>query len=53
MMIKVWIRPDKDGNPTLRLDYKYESKDTPTICRFGNKLMNAIEGTGEKDNENR
>ena len=42
MKITIWIRPDKDGTPTIRLDSKYESKDTPPICRYGNKLIEAI-----------
>ena len=55
MKIAVWIRPDQRGNIdrdiTLRVDYKLESLDTPTIQRYGRKLMDAIEGTAEKDKE--
>ena len=55
MKITVWIRPDQRGNIdrdiTLRVDYKLESLDTPTIQRYGRKLMDAIEGTAEKDKE--
>lgn len=49
MQIKIWIRPGEDGRPTIRLDYKYESEDTPTIQHFGNSLMNAVESGGEKN----
>lgn len=45
MKITVWIRLNDKGKPTLRLDTKYESKDTPPIQRYGRKLANAIEGT--------
>lgn len=45
MKITVWIRPNDKGEITLRLDTKYESKDTPVIQRYGNKLAKAIEGT--------
>lgn len=55
MKLTVWIRPDQRGNIdrdiTLRVDYKLESLDTPTIQRYGRKLMDAIEGTAEKDKE--
>lgn len=55
MKIAVWIRPDpRDPTGrtiTLRVDYKLESLDTPTIQRYGRKLMDAIEGTAEKDKE--
>lgn len=53
MKITIWIRPDQRGNIdrdiTLRVDYKLESLDTPTIQRYGRKLMDAIEGTAEKE----
>lgn len=45
MKITVWIRLNEKGELTLRLDTKYESKDTPPIQRYGRKLANAIEGT--------
>ena len=46
----VYIRADEAGrNITLRLDTKYESLDTPTICRYGRKLADAIEGTADKN----
>jgi hypothetical protein len=35
---------------TLRLDAKYESRDTLVIQRYGRKLADAIEGTADKDN---
>ena len=47
MKITIWIRPDATGTPTLRLDTKWESRDTPVIQRYGKKLANAIEGTAE------
>ena len=47
MKITVWIRPDENGAPTLRLDTKYESRDTPVIQHFGRKLAAAIEGTAD------
>ena len=53
MKITVWIRPDQSGNIdrdiTMRTDYQLESLDTPTIQRYGRKLLNAIEGTAEKE----
>ena len=51
MKITIWIRAQRD-NPdaiTLRLDTKYETYDTPVVSRYGNKLANAIESAGEKD----
>lgn len=51
MKITVWIRPDERGTPTLRLDAKYESLDTPVVQRFGRKLANAIEGTADKNDQ--
>ena len=47
MKIKIWIR-NKDGKPTMRLDYEYENLDTPVIQRYGRKLLDALEGGGEK-----
>lgn len=44
MKITIWIRPDADGCPTLRLDTKFEDRDTPVVQRYGFKLANAIEG---------
>lgn len=50
MKITIWIRPSKNGKDmTLRLDTKYESLDTPTICRYGRKLADAIEGSADKN----
>ena len=49
MKITIWIRPDATGTPTLRLDTKWESLDTPVIQRYGRKLMDAIEGTAENN----
>ena len=49
MQIKIWIRASAD-NPRkveLRTDKKYESRDTPTICTFGNALLKAIERGSE------
>ena len=55
MKLTVWIRPDQRGNIdrdiTLRVDAKYESLDTPTIQRYGRKLVDAIEGTADKNNQ--
>lgn len=51
MKITVWIRPDRQGVATLRLDTKLESLDTPMIQRFGFKLAAAIEGTTKKPDE--
>ena len=48
MKIKIWIRNNKKGEPTLRFDYEYENQDTPVIQRYGRKLMEALEGGGEK-----
>lgn len=54
MKITIWIRPSDsasgDETPTLRLDYKNENCDTPQISRYGRKLMDAIEGKNEKEN---
>lgn len=46
MKITVWIRPSADGtrSPVMRVDSKWESLDTPVIQRYGQKLMNALEG---------
>ena len=53
MKITVWIRPDFRGNIerdlTMRLDYKYESLDTPVIQRYGRKLLDALEGCGGEE----
>lgn len=46
MKITVWIRPDAYGNATMRIDAKYEDRDTPRIQNFGNRLVKAKEGTG-------
>ena len=48
MQIKIWIRASAD-NPRkveLRTDKKFESRDTPTICTFGNKLVE-VENKGK------
>ncbi len=49
MKIMIWIRPDKDGKPTERVDYKLENKDTPRIQNFGFRLIRAM--TGEEIDE--
>jgi hypothetical protein len=49
MKITVWIRPDKAGKPTERVDYKLESADTPRIQNFGFRLIRAM--TGEEIEE--
>lgn len=49
MKITIWIRPNAKDEPTLRLDAKNESRDTPLVQRFGNKLIKAIESGGEKE----
>jgi hypothetical protein len=49
MKIIVWIRPDKDGKPTERVDYKLENQDTPRIQNFGFRLIRAM--TGEEIEE--
>ena len=49
MKITIWIRPDATVTPTLRLDTKWESRDTPVIQRYGKKLADAIEGTAAKE----
>ena len=55
MKITVWIRPDSRDptgrDITLRTDYKPESRDNPVIQRYGMKLLNAIEGTAEKEED--
>ena len=55
MKLTVWIRPDQRDPTgrtiTLRTDAKYESLDTPMVQNYGRKLMNAIEGTAEKEEE--
>lgn len=49
MKITVWIRPDKDGKPKERVDYKLENLDTPRIQNFGFRLIRAM--TGEEIGE--
>jgi hypothetical protein len=44
MKITVWIRPDKNGKPTERVDYKLENADTPRIQNFGFRLIRALTG---------
>ena len=55
MKITTWIRPDPNDPTgrtiTLRTDFKLENLDTPTIQRYGRKLLNALEGTAEKEEE--
>ena len=55
MKLTVWIRPDPNDPTgrtiTLRTDFKLENRDNPVIQRYGRKLMDAIEGTAEKDKE--
>ena len=55
MKLTVWIRPDHRDptgrDITLRTDYKLESRDNPVIQRYGRKLLNAIEGTADKNNQ--
>ena len=54
MKITIWIRSSDsasaDETPTLRLDYKNETRDTPQISRYGRKIMDTIEGKNEKEN---
>lgn len=49
MKITVWIRPDNDGKPKERVDYKLENLDTPRIQNFGFRLIRAM--TGEEIDE--
>ena len=55
MKLTVWIRADQRDPTgrtiTLRTAAKYESLDTPMVQNYGRKLMNAIEGTAEKEEE--
>lgn len=52
MKITIWIRPAREGRDiTLRLDTKYESRDTPMIQRYGRRLADAIEGTTDKEEQ--
>lgn len=44
MKITVWIRPNKDGEPTEKVDHKLESRDTPVIQNFGFRLIRAMTG---------
>lgn len=44
MKITVWIRPNEDGEPTEKVDYKLESRDTPVIQNFGFRLIRAMTG---------
>lgn len=44
MKIIVWIRPNANGEPTERVDYKLENKDTPRIQNFGFRLIKAMTG---------
>ena len=49
MKIIVWIRPNKDGAPTERVDYKLENKDTPRIQNFGFRLIRTMTGEDIED----
>lgn len=49
MKITVWVRPNKDGKVSERVDYKLESSDTPRIQNFGFRLIRAM--TGEEIDE--
>ena len=52
MKITVWIRPANEGRDiTLRVDPVWERDDTPTIQRYGQKLVAAIESGGERVEE--
>ena len=55
MKIAVWIRPDPNDPTgrtiTLRTDFKLENRDNPVIQRYGFKLIDAIEGNSEKEEE--
>ena len=44
MQIKIWIRTASadDDSPTMRVDSKMESRDTPVIQRYARKLMVAL-----------
>ena len=44
MKIIVWIRPNMNGEPTEKVDYKLESRDTPVIQNFGFRLIRAMTG---------
>lgn len=52
MKINIWIRPGEDGKPVMRVDAKYENRDTPVIQHYGRKLMNALEGSAGKADDN-
>ena len=52
MKITVWIRPDVEGKATMRVDAKYEDRDTPRIQKYGRDLMNALEGCGGNGTDN-
>jgi len=51
MKISIWIRPGRDGKPTQRTDYKYESADSPGIQRYGRNLLDALEGGSGQSEE--
>lgn len=49
MKITIWLRTDeRTGGATLRMDKKYESRDSVPVRRFGDKLFKAIESGGER-----
>jgi hypothetical protein len=47
MKITVWMRPNEKGEPVMRLDYKYENKDTPMVQNLGNNLLKTLKNLGE------
>ena len=52
MKITIWIRPANSGRDmTLRTDAKLESKDTPVIQNFGNRLIAAVKSSGVETEE--
>lgn len=51
MKITIWILGDAKGGRTMRVEAKYENLDDPRIQNFGNKLMKALQGSGERINE--
>lgn len=49
----VWIRPGaNERDITLRLDTKYENRDTPSIQFYGNRLLAALESMAEPASPN-
>ena len=37
------------GAPTMRIDVKYEDRDTPAIQNYGRKLTAALEGGSQSE----